>query len=288
MCAAQMGGFQMDRDRFDALTRLLGSAGSRRAALGAAVGAALGGGALASAAKKGGKKGKKKKKAPQTCFGTRLCEFPSDGQDFENCDLSGAFLLDCNGCNFRNANLGGADLSITSYQGVSFRNANLSGANLEDADVSGASFRDACLSGANFSGANTDGADFRGAIFCGTTLTDGFVDDSGCDDRNNCCLPIPGECNEPCKKDVDCPEGEECCDGVCCGGFFACEFSIPGPGRVCVDTGIGGCDFPCVKDADCQTNWACVDDDLCGFTHCHPLCSAVDVVVTAERRRRGH
>jgi hypothetical protein len=296
VCAAQMGGFQMDRDRFDALTRLLGSAGSRRAALGAALGATLGGSALGAQAKKGkSKKKKNKKKAPQTCFGTLLCEFPSDGLDFENCDLSGTDIDSCDGCNFRRADLSETDLSKGAapgsgrFQGVSFRNANLSGANLEEADVSGASFRDACLSGANFFGANTDGADFRGAIFCGTILTDGTVDDSGCDDRNDCCLPVQGECTEGCVKDVDCPEGQTCCDDICCGGVFSCEPRVPEPGDVCVDTGIGGCDFPCVKDADCPSNWACIDDEACEIgSHCHPLCSAVDVVVVAGRRRQGH
>ncbi len=141
----------MDRDRFDALTRLLGSAGSRRTALGAVIGTALGGSAFVAEARKGRKKKGKKKKNPRTCFGTGSCAFPSDGLDFENCNLAFTAIESCDGCNFRRADLGGADLEDGSFQGVSFRNANLRGANLEDADVSGASFRDACLSGANFS-----------------------------------------------------------------------------------------------------------------------------------------
>jgi hypothetical protein len=279
----------MDRDRFDALTRLLGRAGSRRAALGAVLGATVGGSALVTQAKKGkNKKKKNKKKAPQTCFGTLVCEFPSDGLDFENCDLFGTVIPTCDGCNFRRADLGNTDLSEGSFQGVSFRNANLSGANLEDADVSGASFRDACLSGANLEDANTDGADFRGAIFCGTILSDGSVDDSGCDDTNNCCLPPQSECGGPCIKDDDCPVDSSCCDGICCGGVFDCLDSIPGPGEVCVDTGIGGCSEPCLKDADCPVGWACIDDEACEIgSHCHPLCGTVDVV-SAGSRRRGH
>lgn len=279
----------MDRERFDALARLLGRAGSRRAALGAMVGAAVGGGGLTAQARKGKKKNRRKKNPPQTCFGTLVCEFPSDGQDFENCDFSGTEIETCDGCNFRRADLAGADLSEGSFQGVSFRNANLSFANLEDADVSGASFRDACLFGANFFGANIDGADFRGALFCETILTDGFVDDSGCDNANACCPSVEPICEGPCLKDAECPTGSTCCDGICCGGFFTCEEQVPGSGDVCVDTGIGGCTEPCLKDAECPTNWACIDDGQCGFTHCHPRCGTVEEV---ERRsagkRRGH
>ena len=60
----------MDRDRFDALTRLLGAQGSRRTALGAVLGTALLGGGISVSAKKG-KKGKKKKgKEPKLAGGS--------------------------------------------------------------------------------------------------------------------------------------------------------------------------------------------------------------------------
>ena len=328
----------MDRERFDALARVLGRAGSRRAAIGAVVGAAVGGNALAAQARKGKKKkNKKKKNPPQTCFGTGSCAFPSDGQDFENCDLSGTQVESCDGCDFRRADLGGTDFNEGSYQGASFRASNLRGADLSFTDVSGVSFRDACLTGANFFGANTDGAHFGGAIFCGTIGPDGDINNSGCDRVTACCPEVScvkdvdcpeqsptccsgacvdtdtdpfncggcleacftdeicaeGECiaacGQGCSKDVDCPGDETCCDGVCCGGFFSCEPSEPGPGNVCVDTGIGGCDEPCVKDDDCPTNWACIDDGFCDFTHCHPLCETVDPVSRkAAGRRRGH
>jgi hypothetical protein len=280
----------MDRERFDALARLLGRAGSRRAALGALAGAAVGAGAMGVSAKKGKKKKKKKKAAqPLTCFGTLLCEFPSDGQDFENCDLSGTNIGHCNGCNFRRADLSETDLREGGFQGVSFRNANLSYANLEDADVSGASFRDACLYGASFFGANIDGADFRGALLCGTTLPDGSIDDSGCDDVDACCPSAQSVCTAGCLKDADCPLGSVCCDGVCCGGIYSCEPRASGGGSVCVDIGVGGCSEPCVKDADCPAKWACVDDGFCDFNHCHPLCGVViEVARKAAGKRRGH
>ena len=277
----------MDRDRFDTLTRALGADGSRRTALGALFGAALFGAALETEAKKNRNKRQRRRRRRRnqeetTCFGTLECAFPSDGQDFENCDLAGSQIESCDGCTFRRADLSQTDLSEGSFQGVSFRNANLSAANLEDADVSGASFRDACLSGANFFGANTDGADFRGAIFCGTTLRDGSIDDSGCDDAPACCQPQPAAC----QKDAECADG------------CTCETRVPGPGSACVSDE-GGCDFPCQRDADCQDDnpgWICVDDGFCPVIgpHCHPPCDLADedgeVEVTRKSsgRRRGH
>ena len=50
----------MDRERFDALTRLLGAEGSRRTALGAVIGAALGGGGVTAAARTGRNRKKNK------------------------------------------------------------------------------------------------------------------------------------------------------------------------------------------------------------------------------------
>lgn len=205
----------MDRTRFDALTRLLGAEGSRRTALGAVLGAALLGRSLETHAKpnkKAKRRRRNRNRPPQPCFGTKSCRFPSDGQDFEDCDFAGDSLGDCNGCNFRDADLGGADLSEGSYQGASFREANLRGANFEDADVSGVSFRFACLVDATLLGANTDGAHFGGAILCNTTLSDGSVDDSGCDKATACC---PTGADVECVKDADCRAEETCVDGVC-------------------------------------------------------------------------
>ena len=116
----------MDRDRFDALARLLGASGSRRATVGALVGAAL----------------------------------PSDGQTFEQCHLAGVWAEDCNGCDFRGADLGNAAFSEVSMQG--------------------ASFRDACLVGADFFAANLDGASLRGAILCNTIFPGGQIRNGSC------------------------------------------------------------------------------------------------------------
>ena len=259
----------MDRDRFDTLTRLFATVGSRRAALGALAGAGLLGGGVSVSAKPGkkGKKGKKKKhNRRRRCFGSESCAFPSDGLDFENCDLAGSSISTCDGCNFRGADLGGADLEEGSFQGVSFRNANLNSADLSFTDVSGASFRDACLSGANLFGANTDGADFRGAIFCGTIGPDGSLNDSGCDETGRCCPPAA-----PCFKDAECPVGAPtCCNARCvdtdtdplnCGGCFAACFTD----ETCIEGEcVSDCGEACIKDTDCPGDATCCDGSCCG------------------------
>jgi hypothetical protein len=308
--AAQQGGFGMDRDRFDALARLLGASGSRRATLGALVGAALLGGGLETAAKS--KKGKK----PKTCFGTKSCPFPSDGQDFEQCNLAGVSAADCNGCDFRGADLGNADFSHVKVQGASFRNANLRNAFFDFADASGASFRDACLVGTDFFGADLHGASLRGAILCHTIFPNGQVRNGGCDKVDKCCptcvgigeacgsseeccgqVPcLGGQCLE-CVKDVDCPEGERCIDNQCVEIECVKDSDCPN-GLICLDNQCVECqkdsDCPsdcvcanlapgpgklCVDpfngcddpcDEGCPSGQVCVDDGFCGFDHCHP------------------
>ena len=228
----------MDRNRFDALARLLGATGSRRGALGALLGGALLGTGFDAVAKNK-KNNRNKKKNKTTCFGTESCPFPGDGQDFEACNLAGSELESCDGCSFRRADLAEAGFDGGSYQGASFREANLRGADLSGADVSGASFRDACLIDADFTGANTDGAHFGGATFCNTTLADGSLDDSGCDQANACCG------SAGCVKDTDCGGTQPyCCDNVC--SEFCCLDSQC-PGEESCDQGV--CQIPNVTCA---------------------------------------
>jgi hypothetical protein len=273
----------MDRDRFDALTRLLGASGSRRATLGGLVGTALLGGGLETAAKS--KKGKKAK----TCFGTKSCPFPSDGQDFEQCQLAGLAAEDCNGCDFRGADLGNADFSHVKVQGASFRNANLRNAFFDHADASGASFRDACLVGADFFGANLDGASFRGAILCHTIFPNGQVRNGGCDKVSKCC---PGPEPNECRKDSDCGGAvpfccnnvcsDECCsDGQCPGD--ACNAPVcqqgscgttPTPGVPC-DSGTGPGSGTCDAEGVCQPNTPNVCSGKPSSTPCFPRDSYV-------------
>jgi hypothetical protein len=295
----------MDREHFDALARVLGTSGSRRGTVGALVGAALFGAGLEVDARR--KKGKKRKKrGPRPCFGDKSCAFPSDGLDFEACDLDDKdFSEDCSGCNFRRANLRDADLNDFSnfydgdprpnFQGTSFREANLRGADLAFIDASGASFRDACLAGADFTGAKTDGADFRGAIFCATINPDGSVNNSGCDEaeESRCCPAclFPGdaceivdgidpccdtECDEElgvcaieCEKDFECDEGEFCCDNVCVASCCFDSQCFPLGFDFCV----GGICVECAEDSDCEGSDHCCDgvcQECCHKNHCDP------------------
>lgn len=245
----------MDRDRFDALARLLGAEGSRRTALCAVLGAAVAVSHLPAVAKPKKQKKRRRKQPPTTCFGTKACRFPSDGQDFEDCTFAGESLGDCNGCTFRGADLSGADLSEGSYQGASFRAANLRGANFEDADVSGVSFRFACLVDATLEGANADGAHFGGAILCNTTLPDGSVSNSGCEKATACC---PADDSTACTKDAECGGTQPyCCDNAC--SEFCCLDSQCPDEQSC-DEGV--CEIPnptCAVDPN-----ACED----GFVVC--------------------
>ena len=244
----------MDRVRFDALTRLLAAGGSRRGVLGALLGGTLLGGLEAAAKKKNKNKNKRKNKNKQqsddTCFGTLECEFPSDGKDFEDCYFENANVGSCNGCNFRGADLGYADLTEGSYQGASFRSAGLRNAYLDYSDVSGASFRDACLNRTSFLGANIDGADFRGAFLCDTQMPDGSIDDSGCDNLPDCCPPCIFA-GKPCGDGIF----GECCDSVCDGGVCVAE---------------------CFKDTDCDGGSVCCNNqcfigDCCTDSQCEPF-----------------
>lgn len=269
----------MDKNRFDALARLLGTSRSRRATLGALLGGAmLGVGIDAEAKRRNKNKNKNKQRrrrnrnqAAQTCFGTKTCDFPSDGQSFRECNLAGADLPSCDGCDFRRANLADTDFYGHRFQGVSFRQANLSSADMRGADVSGSSFRDACLVGASLLDANTNGASFRGALFCNTILPDGTIANDDCGRLTECCpncLPvgaacggtIPGSCCDSdcingvcqveCVKDSDCGFDFFCCGNNCV--TFCCDGSQC-PQGICVD---GNC-AECVKDSDCPEDFVC-------------------------------
>lgn len=268
----------MDRERFDALARVLGTSGSRRGTIGALMGGALFGVGLTAEAKK-----PKKSQKSKSCFGDKTCEFPEDGKKFDGCNLAGTNIHKCNGCSFRNANLASANFDEGSFQGASFREANLRSADFAYADVSGVSFRDACLVDADFTGANIDGASFRGSIRCATLLPDGSVDDSGCDKVNNCCQPclligqacgagvfgkccggtscVNGQCSFECLKDTDCPEGEFCCENQC--GPECCDGSQC-PQGLCSQ---GQC-VECINSDDCSSGFVC-----CADGGCHECCN---------------
>jgi Pentapeptide repeats (8 copies) len=265
------------------------------------VGAALLGDGFETAAKS--KKGKNAK----TCFGTKSCPFPSDGQEFRACNLAGLSADDCNGCDFRGADLGNADFSEVSVQGASFRGANLRNAFFDFADASGASFRDACLVGADFFGANLDGASLRGAILCNTTLPNGRISNRGCGKVTKCC---PGAAPIECTKDTDCPSGQICVDNQCvdnpspgcagqtCGNFVSCNEN-----ELCACTSVaeggGFCttDQPCAGlldrpggSSDCPRGQLCLVNTCCLRPVCvdsSRLCPAPGTSRNSRARIKG-
>ena len=238
----------MDRERFDAITRLAWTSSSRRTALGLLVGAAFLGHNVDSVesrllAKRKGKKKRTKGRKPNgagPCYtGTNCLTGP--GRDTTGCDFSGSIQ-------FFEGDFQGSDLS-----GANLTGAQMAGAKLNGADLSGA-----CLVGANLLKAELDGADLGGAIFCRTTMPDGSLNDSDCGGGTRCC-PTP----EP-----------TCPGGVC--GPDTCTFNVDGicglflppccPGFICTPSAgivIFNCEVPCDSDQDCTafaTPYQCRSD----------------------------
>jgi hypothetical protein len=245
----------MDRERFDALTRVLATQGSRRAALGAVLGGLLLGETAGVLAKHGkgkhnGKargKGKHRGKARSEAKAKKARANQGGGCCSNGaCDPgAGAYVSKC--C------FQGQDLTSETFKG-----ANASSANFADADLSGVSFRGANVRNACFVDADLTGADFTaatstGAIYC-RTITDTGEDNSGCDRGTPCC--------PTCDAEHPCGEDEVCCDGRCFSGNCCtrsdCTLAEPICRRnVCV---------PCTSDSQCgggQTccGGACVDID---------------------------
>jgi hypothetical protein len=207
----------MDRLRFDTLTRLLATTGSRRSALGALLGAALlgtapdlvagrGKGGKGQAGRKGRGKGKDRKsrrktqaeQVPADCFPNSRCT-GRFGAQLARCDFGNSNTFEngrCIGCNLNQANFQDADAS-----GVKFSAVNLGGACLVDADFSGGTFL----------GVNT-----LGAIFCRTIMPNGMINNSGCNRPTPCC-PTCIEEGEACGAGIGgvCCSGLDCEDGAC-------------------------------------------------------------------------
>ncbi len=246
----------MDHETFDRIVRLLGTPGSRRAALGGL----LGGGALGAVETALGKtkrkhrgknrgkaRGKQDRKGKQrsarqaqaeaACFTGSPC-IPGPGKNLGKCDFGGSPAL-------RNKNLKGA---------------NLGGANLADADASGANFSGAnlgaCLVDANLTGAVFNGSTNTGsAIFCRTTMPDGSENNSGCGKGTTCC--------PTCDAANPCPTGQLCCNGrcrnvECCGTGqqSTCPSGQTCCGNACFDLdddidNCGACGNACDPDGEC-------------------------------------
>lgn len=243
----------MDRERFDALARLLATTGSRRGAIGALVGAGLFGTGLETEARKrngkrrgGGGKGKSRNRRnqaqaeqlPARCCSRNNCT-PGPGKNLYKCCYENANV---SGKNFSGANLGQAN----------FSGANATGANFQGANAGGACFVDANLTNAKINSSTNLG----GAIFCRTTMPDGSINNSGCFDGTRCC--------PTCEEDSQCGDGAVCCGGNCVVGDCCSDADCEDPdAALCLDNVCS----PCGGDGDCAGDQVC----------CDPICTDLDI-----------
>ncbi|MFN8590601.1 MAG: pentapeptide repeat-containing protein [Thermomicrobiales bacterium] len=247
----------MDREQFDRISRLLGTARSRREALALLVGGGLSATALGADVQAASKRRKRRAHAEApiplcpnvctSCAGKRV----GPGANLTKCDFidQNLFAFDLSSANLSDACFTGAKLTETR-----FNSANASRACFIESDLQNTSFRGANVSKAIFCGANLLGADFRGSNVTAAQLSCAKV---GC----NTILPNG-------KPAVTCASGETCCSGKCvdikndvknCG---ACGEECPLKGAdICVN---GVCQ--CGSGAVCPFPEVCERGDcLCGF-----------------------
>jgi uncharacterized protein YjbI with pentapeptide repeats len=286
----------MDHGSFDKLARLLGAAGSRRAALGALLGTGLAGAiAGAEAAKKDRTKkrrnGKKGRNKSQVSAQAADCLSPGHGSNISGCD-------------YTNANFSGQDLSSSRMVGTIFRNAELVETDLSSSNAKDANFRGANLCGADLSSSTLRNADFRGfappgrqtnlafadlsssacgglltnnrTFICGTTWCDGTI-------RNDSCTGgVPGDlCCTPCGAGEACIDNEcvAVCDEVQTVPSCACKNAWDdgsGGAPVCVNNfGVCGAQT-CASDADCGGGGVCIFTTCCPEQgRCAPPCPSL-------------
>jgi hypothetical protein len=251
-------GFEVERDTFDRLVRLLGATGSRRAALRLiASGALFGATATTSertAAKRrrrGGRAGRAGARAvgaeqipvPSICLtsGGTGCSKPQGncatkpigpGTNLRNCNFvneSGDLFE----TNFAGADLTGACfLAATLNNRPTFQGANVARVCFFETDLTGSDFRGANLRGATFCDADLNGADFRGSnltdeqlaragrVSC-TTIKPNGKPAVQCAKGQTCNTNF-GDCT--CTLDSDCTvTGLDCTHAFCLSGFCACS-----------------------------------------------------------------
>ncbi|MGH2618874.1 MAG: pentapeptide repeat-containing protein, partial [Thermomicrobiales bacterium] len=199
----------MDRERFDAVARVLAKTGSRRTALGALLGAGLLGHGLDAEARKGKDRNKRRggndkgrakrrererglraEQVPSRCFNNTTCT-PGPGKNLGKCDFGGSSTLQNK--DLSGANLGKANLANANASGANFKGANLGGACLVEANLTNATF-------GNSTNIST-------AVICRTIMPDGTTSNATCHLGTVCC--------PTCDDENPCPPGELCCGGRC-------------------------------------------------------------------------
>ncbi|MFN8590509.1 MAG: pentapeptide repeat-containing protein [Thermomicrobiales bacterium] len=228
----------MDRDRFDALARVLATSASRRAAIVTLLGGGLAGGSVAGRERHGANRatrgGRDRVRGEAACGSPRHganmngCNF--NGRDFSGDDLSAASMV---GTTFNDATLIGTNLSSSNLRDAKFRRANLCWADLSSAILRGTDFTNANLTGANLrssSGCNT--AIFSGATFCHTVMCNGAVRNDHCPGGGPVCCGGICECGGGICADDECCKANQCVAGgqwnQCGAGGDTCEACAAG------------------------------------------------------------
>jgi hypothetical protein len=244
----QEGG--VDRERFDALTRLAAAPATRRgavAALAASLGAAIVGRELPPVMAKRKRRGRRRVGAETTrpCYPGARCA-PGKGRNTSGCDFSKSI-----------------DLFQRDLRGTNLSNTNFTDAQLAEADLRGANLSGSCLVGANLIGARLGASvNLHNAVFCRTLMPDGSYDDRDCGEGTACC-PAPFRCEGP------------LCPATCIGAPNAqCSPNVPYggccPGLHCVPSSTAPtrftCQAPCGADGSCRarfgTPWICASEPV--------------------------
>ena len=270
----------MDDRRFDQLTRLMSTAGSRRSALATAVGLVLPGLAAREACAKGRKErrqrnrrgddpkgrdfnrvtaerkggrgtGKGKRKGKQKGKGGRpsrpsCATIPLEaGQTFTNCDLSGRDLsgLDLHDATFTNSDLSQADLTDTNLHSSVFVDSRLVRATLENADLRFASLSDTDLSQADLKGATLQDAEMNDVTTTGTNFEETTMPDGSINSAGD------GTCGDACGTTHRCRRGQ--CFLIC----------VPDNDAACDDRECGTVLNNCLHEVRCGT---CSPPRVCG------------------------
>ena len=267
----------MDDQRFDAISRSLGTARSRRGLL------ALLGGAVGLALDEAGARRRKRGRnddAIHPAGVSTVCAAAGGVACNPEQVKPGAILKDCHfvysdfsGRKINAANLTRANFTYANLRGASLAGANLADACLELADLTGARLNGANLKGADLTGADLSGTDLRGSnvkpaqlaaalVTCTTLLPNG---------RAGTCPPgtacIDGDCVT---QQGTCPTGEDLCPDLLsfeCNGdrFCSCFTSTEGSTRCANNSDFGGTGScgQCRSSADCEASFPDIPGVFC-------------------------